>query len=90
MIARALLRDAPLLVLDEATTHLDPRSEAAVVDGVMLWHAACCTPGATQRTVVFIAHHPPAGLVPDVTYEIRDRGASGAPEQTSVPPSDTR
>lgn len=33
-IARALLRDAPIVVLDEATTGLDPQSTTAVVDAI--------------------------------------------------------
>lgn len=33
-IVRALLRDAPIVILDEATTGLDPASSAAVLDAV--------------------------------------------------------
>ena len=47
-IARALLKDAPILVLDEATSSLDSRSEAVVQDALdRLMHG---------RTVLIIAH----------------------------------
>ena len=47
-IARAFLKDAPLLVLDEATSHLDTISEQAVrtaLDGLMV-----------NRTTIVVAH----------------------------------
>ncbi len=47
-IARALLRDAPLLVLDEATSALDAESEAAVQEALDRLMA--------HRTVLAIAH----------------------------------
>ena len=50
MIARALLADSPVLVLDEATTHLDADTEAKVLDGIRRWQG--------DRTVVVISHRP--------------------------------
>ena len=49
-LARAFLRDAPLVLLDEATAHLDPASETAV--------AAAVRRLADHRTVLAVAHRP--------------------------------
>jgi subfamily B ATP-binding cassette protein MsbA len=47
-IARALLKNAPILILDEATSHLDTESEA-LVQGALANLMA-------NRTVIVIAH----------------------------------
>ncbi|WP_217181104.1 ABC transporter ATP-binding protein [Streptomyces sp. AC495_CC817] len=47
-IARALLKDAPIVLLDEATSALDPQNEAAVVRGI---HEL-----TRDRTVMVVAH----------------------------------
>ncbi|WP_405179580.1 ABC transporter ATP-binding protein/permease [Nocardia sp. NBC_01377] len=47
-IARALLKDAPIVLLDEATSALDPHSEAVVVRGV---HEL-----TRGKTVIVVAH----------------------------------
>jgi ATP-binding cassette subfamily B protein len=47
-IARALFRDAPVVILDEPTASLDPRAEADLFD---LLHALC-----HDRIVVFVSH----------------------------------
>ena len=47
-IARALLADAPILVLDEATAFADPESEAAIQDALSALVAG--------RTLLVIAH----------------------------------
>jgi subfamily B ATP-binding cassette protein MsbA len=47
-IARALLEDAPILILDEATSHLDSESESLVQQALARL--------MTGRTVIVIAH----------------------------------
>jgi len=47
-IARALLRDSPIVVLDEATAFVDPENEAALQDAI--------SELARGRTVLVIAH----------------------------------
>jgi ATP-binding cassette subfamily C protein CydD len=47
-IARAFLKDAPLLILDEATSHLDSENEALVLDALNRL--------SVGRTVLIIAH----------------------------------
>jgi ATP-binding cassette subfamily C protein CydCD len=47
-IARALLKDAPILVLDEATSHVDPASEQAIQKALARL--------LERRTVIVIAH----------------------------------
>ncbi|PXY28098.1 ATP-binding cassette domain-containing protein [Prauserella muralis] len=47
-IARALLKDAPVVLLDEVTSALDPVNEAAVHQGIERL--------ASGRTVVLVAH----------------------------------
>jgi ATP-binding cassette subfamily C protein CydD/ATP-binding cassette subfamily C protein CydCD len=49
-LARAILRDAPLLVLDEPTADLDPESAGLVVEAVERLRGT--------RTVLLIAHRP--------------------------------
>ncbi len=47
-LARAFLKDAPFLVLDEPTSHLDPENDALVSDAVRRL--------AAGRTVLLVAH----------------------------------
>ena len=51
-LARLFLRDAPLLLLDEPTSHLDPVSAADVDAAIVALMAG--------RTIVLVAHRPPA------------------------------
>jgi ATP-binding cassette subfamily C protein CydC len=50
VVARALLADAPVLVLDEPTAHLDPETAAELIDDVL--DANC------DRTTLLITHRP--------------------------------
>ena len=50
VVARALLADAPVLVLDEPTAHLDPGTAAALIDDVL--------EAAGDATVLLITHRP--------------------------------
>ncbi len=62
MIARALLTDAPVLVLDEATAHLDAETERRVLSGVRAWR-----PG---MTTIHIAHHATSIGQPDLVLSV--------------------
>ena len=48
-IARAFLRDAPILILDEMTSNVDPVNESLIQDAI--------TELAKNRTVLVVAHH---------------------------------
>ena len=62
MIARALLAEAPVLVLDEATAHLDGPTERAVLEGIAQWRS--------RRTTIHIAHRRAAGLSCDLIIRL--------------------
>ena len=48
-IARAFLKDAPILILDEMTSNVDPVNESLIQDSI--------TELAKNRTVLVVAHH---------------------------------
>lgn len=56
-VARAVLRDAPLVLLDEFTAHLDPAVEEEVADAVAGF--------LTDRTAVVVAHRARTARVAD-------------------------
>ena len=49
-IVRALLKDAPILILDESGEGLDTPTEKALLDVVMVWA------GEEEKSVVLITH----------------------------------
>ncbi len=68
-LARAFLRDAPLLLLDEPTANLDGRTEQAVLEALRRLSAG--------RTVVLVAHRP-------ALIAIADRVLALAPVQVAA------
>jgi ATP-binding cassette subfamily C protein CydD len=72
-LARALLRDASLLVLDEPTVHLDPDAAAGV--------AATVEGLRGTRTILLITHDPDLAARADRVVQL----AAGRVEGTSVP-----
>jgi ABC-type multidrug transport system fused ATPase/permease subunit len=65
VVARALLSDAPVLLLDEPTSQLDPETAEALVRDVLA--------AADDRTVLLVTHRP-EGL--DLVDEVVEVGAA--------------
>lgn len=63
-LTRALLSDAPLVVLDEPTAHLDSAGERVVLDTVRALRDA-------GRTVVLVAHRPSLVALADAVVTVR-------------------
>ncbi|TCO42375.1 ATP-binding cassette subfamily C protein CydD [Kribbella antiqua] len=68
-LARALITDAPVLLLDEPTAGLDADAEAAVINGLR----------ASARTVLMVAHRP--ALVAAVDRVVEALAATKADEK---------
>jgi ATP-binding cassette, subfamily C, bacterial CydC len=64
MIARAVLANSPILILDEATEHLEPELRSSVIDEVIR--------SRRNRTTVILAHDIDALTHADVVYDIVD------------------
>ena len=61
-IARAFLRDANLVIVDEPTAHLDEPSTSLVLEAVNRL--------AHRRTVLIVAHAPEAAAAADVVLRM--------------------
>ncbi|HET7855947.1 MAG TPA: thiol reductant ABC exporter subunit CydC [Gaiellaceae bacterium] len=64
VVARALLTEAPVLVLDEPTAHLDPPTAKRLIEDV--FHAA------RERTVLLITHRPEGIDLADEVVVLRE------------------
>ncbi len=69
-IARAVLRDAPLVLLDEPVSHLDRTTEAALREALAPW--------LESRTVLVAAHRPELVGRIDRIVELPVAGGSGS------------
>ena len=67
-IARALIRDPALLILDEATTALDPETEAGIVATIRRLTG--------KLTVLSISHQPAMKQTANVVYSLNDGRAT--------------
>ncbi|MGD9736037.1 MAG: thiol reductant ABC exporter subunit CydD [Solirubrobacterales bacterium] len=80
-LARAFLADAPLLLLDEPTAHLDEETERAVAVAVERL--------AAGRTALVVAHRPELAAIADRVLELRDgqilAPTAPAPNPRAVP-----
>jgi len=75
-LARAFLRDSPLLLLDEPAAHLDPASTRQIAEAIET--------GLAGRTVVLVSHGP--GLAAVASRIIRlDQGRLAAPARPASP-----
>jgi thiol reductant ABC exporter CydD subunit len=67
-LARALARDAPILLLDEPTAHLDSESEARVVEAIRK--------AVVGRTALIVAHRPAALSLADRVVVLEPDGVA--------------
>ena len=63
-IARAFLKDAPVLILDEPTSALDEETEDRICDSLRLL--------ARKRTTIVISHRPALLKIADRVYHLKD------------------
>lgn len=80
-LARAYLRDTPILLLDEPTAHLDRATERRVLDGLMDY--------AAGRTLIVATHSAALTARMDHILQLQDRRLTALPRATSDTAQDT-
>ena len=75
-LARALFRDPPIFILDEATSMYDLESEAAFVED--------CIAALGDRTVLIITHRPASLALADRIMELTADGISALPANDAL------
>jgi ATP-binding cassette subfamily B protein len=80
-IARALYRDASLLILDEATSALDTAAEGEITETLELLRP--------NRTILIIAHRTSALAYCDLVFELSDGRIVGSGKSGRLVPANT-
>jgi ABC-type bacteriocin/lantibiotic exporter with double-glycine peptidase domain len=77
-IARALVRDAPILLLDEATANIDVRTEEEILESVFARYR--------EKTIVFVTHRVATAALADQVCVIEDGSLQvmGAPHEVAA------
>ncbi len=75
-LARAFLRQAPLLLLDEPTAHLDAASEIEL--------ATTIRRRAADRTALIVSHRPEVARIGDRVVELRDGVIESEPRPGAI------
>lgn len=77
-IARALIRDAPILLLDEATANIDVRTEEEILQGVFTRYP--------EKTIVFVTHRVATAALADQVCVLEDGSLQnvGTPLEVAV------